>query len=163
PFRLGSGGHSTIMNLLRGLEARGHRCSVWIEGGGDPRHFADWFGAPGGGVHADLGGWEGADVALATGWQTVHRVLRLPGRAELARLYAEAAAGLVLSLTNPSLVPTEMLACGLPVVDVASDSMVATFGADGPVELAALDPLALADALERVLDSPPDPTAGLEL
>ncbi len=38
-----------------------------------------WFGAPGRGVHAGFEGWEGADVVLATGWQTVHRVLRLPG------------------------------------------------------------------------------------
>ena len=29
-FRRGSGGHSTIANLLRGLEARGHACSVWV-------------------------------------------------------------------------------------------------------------------------------------
>jgi len=60
----------------------------------------------------------------------------------------------VISLTNPSLVPTEMLACGLPVVDVASDAMLATFGAEGPVELAAFDPLAIADAIERLLDDP---------
>ena len=79
PFRRGSGGRSTIMHLLRGLESRGHRCSVWIEGPGDPALFADWFGAPGGGVHAGFGGWNSADVALATGWQTAHRVLRLPG------------------------------------------------------------------------------------
>ena len=46
----------------------------------------------------------------------------------------------MLSLTNPSLVPTEMLACGLPVVDLASAPMLATFGADGPIELAAPDP-----------------------
>src|SRR5206468_318708 len=46
PFRRGSGGHSTVMHLLRGLEARGHRCSVWIEGDGDRRLFGEWFGAP---------------------------------------------------------------------------------------------------------------------
>jgi glycosyltransferase involved in cell wall biosynthesis len=73
---------------------------------------------------------------------------------ELARLYGEAAAGVVLSLTNPSLVPTEMLACGLPVVDVRSDAMLSTFGADGPVRLADLDPLAIADAIEAALDAP---------
>ena len=297
PFRRGSGGHSTIMHLLRGLESRGHRCSVWIEGPGDPALFSDWFGTPAGGVHAGFGGWNSADVALATGWQTAHRVLRLPGcgaraylvqdhepdfhgasaermwaqetyrlgvpciaaspwlagllrerygaqaeafdlgvdhavyrptpgaqrraervvfyarastprravplgllaleelhrrrptveivlfgealpvaarfphrhagvlpGSELARLYSEASAGLVLSLTNPSLVPTEMLACGLPVVDVASESMRATFGDDGPVALAAPEPLALADALEAVLDDPGQrPAAGIEL
>lgn len=294
-FRRGSGGHSTIMHLLRGLEARGHTCSVWVEdtdgthGGEAPeeteRLFREWFGGLSGDVHATFDAWRGADVVLATGWQTVHRVLRLGGArargylvqdhepeffgtsaertwaeetyrlglpcvaaspwlagelreryaaraasfdlgvdqavyapvegverrddlvvfyaravtgrravplgllalgelarrrpeveialfgearpiatpfahrdagvlggAELARLYAEATVGCVLSLTNPSLVPTEMLACGLPVVDVASPSMLATFGADGPVALAAFDPLALADALEGLLD-----------
>ena len=45
-----------------------------------------------------------------------------------------------------------MLACGLPVVDVASDAMVGTFGAGGPVTLAEPDPLALRDAIEGLLD-----------
>jgi glycosyltransferase involved in cell wall biosynthesis len=82
-----------------------------------------------------------------------HRDLGVLDRDALAHAYASATVGLVLSLTNPSLVPTEMLACGLPVVDVASDSMLATFGADGPIELAAPEPLALAGAIERLLDS----------
>ena len=30
-FRRGSGGHSTLMHLVRGLEELGHRCSVWID------------------------------------------------------------------------------------------------------------------------------------
>ena len=47
-----------------------------------------------------------------------------------------------------------MLACGLPCVELASESMVDTFGADGPLELAAFDPVALADALERLFDDP---------
>lgn len=294
-FRRGSGGHSTIMHLLRGLEARGHTCSVWIEDSdgthaGQPPDeiettFRTWFGGLSGDIHAGFSAWRGADVVLATGWQTAHRVLRLdrarcrgylvqdhepefygtsaerlwaeqtyalglpavaaspwlaqelrrrygaqasafdlgidhavyrpePGvdrRADtvafyaravtarravplgvlalrelarrrprlrivlfgearpidagfahtdagvldggaLAALYSEAAVGMVLSLTNPSLVPTEMLACGLPVVDVAGDSMVATFGSDGPIALAAPDPMALCSAIERLLD-----------
>jgi glycosyltransferase involved in cell wall biosynthesis len=288
PFRRGSGGHATIVHLLRALEERGHVCSVWIDGAGEPEDFGRFFGVPGGGVHRGFAGWRGADVALATGWQTVPRVLRLGGAAaraylvqdhepdffgasaervwaeqtyrlglpciaaspwlagllrerygarahafdlgvdhdvyrpadgvargedvvafyaraatprravplgvlalrellarrprtevvlfgeprplvaagfahrdagvlpgpRLARLYAEATVGLVLSLTNPSLVPTEMLACGLPVVDVASDAMRATFGDDGPVALAEPDPVALATTLARLLDDP---------
>ena len=47
-----------------------------------------------------------------------HRDLGVLERRRLAHAYASAAVGLVLSLTNPSLVPAEMLACGLPVVDV---------------------------------------------
>jgi glycosyltransferase involved in cell wall biosynthesis len=74
---------------------------------------------------------------------------------DLAHAYASAAVGLCLSLTNPSLVPTEMLACGLPVVDVASEAMAATFGPGGPVLLAEPDPVALADAMEKLLDDLP--------
>ncbi|HEX8206031.1 MAG TPA: glycosyltransferase family 4 protein, partial [Solirubrobacteraceae bacterium] len=259
-FFEGSGGHSTIANLVRGLEARGHAVSVWLEEG-SARDFEAFFGG-GGTVMEGFGAWRGADVVVATGWQTVHRTLLLPGcgaraylvqdvepefygtsaertwaeqtyalglhcvcasewlagvmrarygatashfdlgvrhevyrpldvtrrgdlvvfyaravtprRAvplgllaldelqrrrpsvevalfgeprplatsfpnrgvlapdDLARLYNEASVGLVLSMTNPSLVPTEMLACGLPVVDVASEAMVATFGREGP-------------------------------
>lgn len=293
-FRRGSGGHSTIANLLRGLEALGHACSVWVDDD-EGRHtddadvdalFKEFFGPLAAPVRLGFDGWSGADVAVATGWQTVPRTLRLPGVAgraylvqdhepefygtsaertwaeetyglglhcicaspwladlvsdryaasatafdlgvdhdaykptggtrredlvvaygravtprravplvllaleelhrrrpqveialfgesapietrfphthagvlekpALAELYGRATVGVVLSLTNPSLVPTEMLACGLPVVDAASDAMLATFGTDGPIELAALDPLALADAIERLLDDP---------
>ena len=50
--------------------------------------------------------------------------------------------------------PKEMLACGLPCVELAGVSAESIFGADGPLELAPLDPLAIADALERLLDRP---------
>ncbi|HEY6761437.1 MAG TPA: glycosyltransferase family 4 protein, partial [Baekduia sp.] len=97
------------------------------------------------------------DVALfgearATDAPFAHRDLGVLPPAQLAREYAEATCGVVLSLTNPSLVPTEMLACGLPVVDLAVPSMLATFGPDGPIELSRPDPLALCAAIERVLD-----------
>ena len=59
--------------------------------------------------------------------------------------------GLCLSMTNYSLIPQEMMACGLPCVDLAGGSPEAEFGANGPVELAEADPDALADALERLL------------
>jgi glycosyltransferase involved in cell wall biosynthesis len=73
---------------------------------------------------------------------------------DLARAYSVATVGLVLSLTNPSLIPQEMLACGLPCVDVASESMLATYGADGPATLAAPEPIALCEAIEALLDDP---------
>jgi glycosyltransferase involved in cell wall biosynthesis len=290
-FRRGSGGHKAIADLVRGLEARGHRLSIWVEDE-ERRHDGEdvdalwhsFFGRVGATVRLGFEDWDGADVVVATGWQTVHRTLLLPGVAaraylvqdhepeffatsaqrvwaeqtytlglhpicaspwlagllgerygieassfdlgvdhetykplpthrredlvlfyaravtarravplgllaleelkdrrpdvevalfgetrpiatpfeyldlgvlapdKLAHAYASAAVGLCLSLTNPSLVPTEMMACGLPVVDVDSGSMRATFGADGPVELAASDPLALCAAIERLLD-----------
>ena len=44
------------------------------------------------------------------------------------------------------------MACGLPCVDLAGGSTEAELGRDGGVELAAADPLAIADAIERLLD-----------
>jgi len=295
PFRRGSGGHSTIAHLVRGLEARGHRCSLWLDDD-EGRHaeeseertgelFREFFGPLAAPLRAGFDAWSGCDVAVATGWQTVHRVLRLGGtraraylvqdhepefygtsaeavwaratyglglhcicaspwlaglvrerygarassfdlgvdhavyrpeavhrRDDLVLVYARlttprravplallameelhrrrpkveialfgeprpidaafphrhlgvldgpalthaynsATVGLVLSMTNPSLVPTEMLACALPTVELAGPAMTATFP-DGPLELAAFDPLAIADGVERLLDEP---------
>jgi len=71
---------------------------------------------------------------------------------QLSWLYSEATVGLCLSLTNFSLMPQEMIACGLPCVELAGVSAEGIFGEDGPIELAPLDPWLLADALERLLD-----------
>jgi glycosyltransferase involved in cell wall biosynthesis len=286
-FRRGSGGHTTIANLVRGLEARGHACSIWIHDplgrSGGPDSFRAFFGPFAAAVHDGTAGWTGADVAVATGWQTVAQVMLLPrcrGRAhlvqddepefypasaerlwaerafalpaitagtwlaermrarglpatpfdlgidhavyrpqpaavraprrvlfyarlatprrasplgmlalaelhrrrpdteivlfgdptpltapfpfvnlgildppEVARAYAEATVGLVLSLTNHSLAAQEMLACGVPVVELRNSSTEAAFG-DSPIELSEPSALALADALERLLDDP---------
>jgi glycosyltransferase involved in cell wall biosynthesis/GT2 family glycosyltransferase len=74
------------------------------------------------------------------------------GHEELSWLYSQATVGLCLSMTNYSLIPQEMLACGLPCVELDRPSPRSVFGADGPVALADQDPYAIADALERVLD-----------
>ena len=71
---------------------------------------------------------------------------------ELARTFARASVGLVLSMTNYSVIPQEMLACGLPVVELAGVSGEGVFGLDGGVTFADFDPIALADAMERLLD-----------
>ena len=286
-FRRGSGGHTTIANLVRGLEARGHRCSIWIHdpdrrsGGADA--FRESFGPFAATVHDTTASFDGADVALATGWQTVAPVLLLDGcraraylvqdhepdfyaasaerewaiasyrhglhcitagtwlaeiaagygasatsfdlgidhgvyrplgleRAQarvlfyaraatprravplgltalaelkcrrpaveialfgdprppavpfafehlgvldgamLARAYCQATVGLVLSLTNHSLVAQEMLACGLPAVELDTPSTRAAFGPSPPLELAPARTGALANAIERLLD-----------
>lgn len=73
------------------------------------------------------------------------------GSEELAQLYAESTVGLCLSLTNYSLIPGEMTACGLPCVDVDHPSAVGVFGTDGPVSFARPDVMSLADAVERLL------------
>jgi O-antigen biosynthesis protein len=294
-FPRGSGGHMTIANLVRGLERLGHRCSIWIDdpgrrctGGPEQAQadFREWFGPFAAPVRYGFDAWDGADVAMATGWQTVARVRVLdnvgartylvqdhepeffgmsaqrlwaedsyrhgfypitagpwlaelmreryglpashfelgvdadlyrpqpverlddvvlfyarastPRRAvpialvalgelkrrrpatqmwlyghgwppgvdfpyrhigsiagpELARLYSTATVGLVLSMTNYSLAAQEMLSCGLPCVELDAPSVVKAFGRDGPVDFAPLDPYALADALERLLDDP---------
>ena len=296
PWRRGSGGHNTLFQLLSRLERRGHVCSVWVTdepgeiGGRMPavlrEEINDWFAPFAGPVYRGFADWHGADVAMATGWQTVHPTLLLDncrarayvvndhepeffptsteyrlaedtyrhgmhciaaspwlrdlvatrygasadafqlgvdhaiyapdGRErrrdtvvyyarhstdrravpiglmalaelhrrrpdtrivlfgtdrppqtsfpyehcdvlsapQLAALYNEATVGLCLSLTNFSLMPKEMLACGLPCVELAGVSAESIFGADGPLELAPLDPVALSVAIERLLDDP---------
>ncbi|MCW2951647.1 MAG: antigen biosynthesis rhamnosyltransferase rfbN [Conexibacter sp.] len=296
PWRRGSGGHNTLFQLISRLESRGHVCSVWIHDTYDElrstwpavlrSEINEWFAPFDGPVHKGFDDWHGADVAIATGWQTVHPMLLLDGcrarayvvndhepeffptstesrlaedtyrhglhciaaspwlrdvvaarygasadafqlgvdhavyapqpiprrddtvvyyarhstdrRAvpiglmaleelyrrrpetrivlfgtdrppltsfpyehldvlrgpQLATLYSEATVGLCLSLTNFSLMPKEMLACGLPCVELAGVSAESIFGEDGPIELASLEPRSLAGALERLLDDP---------
>jgi glycosyltransferase involved in cell wall biosynthesis len=286
----GSGGHSTILNLLRGLEERGHSCSLWVHdparrGGADPgAQVRDWFGGMRGPVHDGFDGWSGADVLVATGWQTVHRTLLLQGAraraylvqdheaefnptsaesrwadetyrlglhcitagrwlrdlvaqnygataswfdlgvdhsvyapaettardatvlfysrtttprravplgllalhelkrrrpevgielfgdprgagalvehrdlgvlspTDLARAYNRASVGMVLSLTNYSLIAQEMLACGLPCVELDTPSTRAALSHRDAVELAPFGVTHVADAVERLLD-----------
>src|SRR5205807_368428 len=83
-----------------------------------------------------------------------HEDLGIVEQRRLSWAYSEATVGLTLSLTNFSLIPKEMLACGLPCVEVAGVSAESIFGTDGPLELAAPEPLSLADAMERLLDDP---------
>jgi O-antigen biosynthesis protein len=91
PFRRGSGGHGTIFQLLSRLERRGHLCSVWIhdarrETENPPpavarRQICEWFTPVDAPVFAGLSEWHGADVAIATGWDTVHAAALVPARA----------------------------------------------------------------------------------
>jgi glycosyltransferase involved in cell wall biosynthesis len=71
----------------------------------------------------------------------------------LARLYREAAVGVVFSLTTHSLVAHEMMAGGLPTLELEGDNVGSALGASGDVvALAAPRPDAIADALEQLLD-----------
>ena len=70
----------------------------------------------------------------------------------LARLYNEATAGLVISLTNYSRMPKEMMACGLPVVDVRHPSVLSAFDpAQDVIELADPDFASIAARLDALL------------
>lgn len=291
-FRRGSGGHATVVALLRALREQGHEVSVWLEDSEGWHEnpvratveFGESFACPEIPLRCDFAAWTGADVALATGWQTVGRVLRLPatraraylvqdhepdfypasaeslwaqwtyrqglhaiaaspwlasllterygcasthfdlaldhdiyqaggeehserlvvfyarastprravplglaalrelaarhpdleiglfGQAgrldtgfghtnfgalsppQLAALYRRATVGMVLSVTNPSLVSLEMMASGLPCLELASESMVACFGHTGAPTLAAASPYALCESLELLLE-----------
>ena len=84
-----------------------------------------------------------------------HRNVGILDAHSLAELYSRATVGMVLSLTNPSLIGLEMMSCGLPCVELASTSMAATFGREGPLALAEPDPFALCAATEALLEDPP--------
>jgi glycosyltransferase involved in cell wall biosynthesis len=296
PFRRGSGGHNTIFMVADQLERSGHSCSIWVHdptrvihggGAGAQRELHEGFAELKGGVFSGFDDWHGADIAIATGWQTAYPLWTLPGcklkaylvqdyepdffaasaerlwaeetyrmgyacmaaspwlaellgdrygahadtfefgfdpsvyrplgtkrdedtvvyyarrstprRAtelgylaldevvrrrpgtnvlmfgdtevtplrfphgfagvldppELASLYNRAAVGVVVSLTNYSLIPKEMMACGLPVVDVRHPSIMSVFDSPEPViELADMDFLSLADSIVSLLDDP---------
>ena len=72
---------------------------------------------------------------------------------ELAALYRTASAGIVFSLTTHSLVAQEMMASGLPLVELNGPNVTSELGEPGErAELVEARPDAVADALERILD-----------
>jgi glycosyltransferase involved in cell wall biosynthesis len=82
------------------------------------------------------------------------RDLGVLDREALAQAYARATVGVVLSLTNYSLIAPEMMACGLPCVEADSPSTRMAFGQHPPLELAKLTVAGVADAVERLLADP---------
>ncbi|MBS7804509.1 glycosyltransferase [Rhizobiales bacterium TNE-4] len=73
---------------------------------------------------------------------------------ELAGLYRESVIGVVFSTTNPSLVPYEMMACGLPVVDLARPGN--EYNYDGRFDVAFLadpDPVKMATQINSLLSN----------
>jgi glycosyltransferase involved in cell wall biosynthesis len=72
---------------------------------------------------------------------------------ELARLYRQASVGVVFSLTTHSLVAHEMMAAGLPVVELDGANVTSALGTSGElVELADRTPDSIASAIEHLLD-----------
>ena len=72
---------------------------------------------------------------------------------DLAQLYRDCDLGICFSATNYSLVPQEMMACGLPVFELDTESTREIFP-DGTVTLAGPDPSDMADKLSELIKSP---------
>lgn len=76
-----------------------------------------------------------------------------PNIEDLGELYRSADVGLCFSTTNPSLVPFEMMACGLPVVDLDVNGNEVSYGGRDNCMLAAPTPRDIADKIYAILDS----------
>ncbi len=83
-----------------------------------------------------------------------HRHVGLLTPSELATLYQQSSAGLCISASNPSRVPFEMMACGLPVVEALLPNTVYDLPATACL-LARPDPESLAHAVLQVVHSDP--------
>jgi glycosyltransferase involved in cell wall biosynthesis len=82
----------------------------------------------------------GSDAALSQLSSRFTNLGLLEGRKQLGELYNSATVGLVFSTTNPSLVPFEMMACGLVVADLATGGLAAKYGSDACVLGLPVDP-----------------------
>lgn len=82
-----------------------------------------------------------------------HQHLGLLSLAECNRLYNRCSVGLCISSTNPSRIPFEMMAAGLPVVEVYRDNNLYDFPEE-PMLLCEPTPESLAAGLIELLKSP---------
>jgi hypothetical protein len=94
----------------------------------------------------------GSDIGVHLRCPAKHLGL-IPERSA-AHLYATSHVGICLSATNPSRIPFEMLASGLPVVDVLSETTLWDFPRP-QVSLAFPSPQSIAKALQHHLENPP--------
>jgi glycosyltransferase involved in cell wall biosynthesis len=77
-----------------------------------------------------------------------------PQISDLGDLYRSADVGVCFSTTNPSLVPFEMMACGLPVVDLDVNGNEVSYGGRENCMLASASPRDIADKICAILDDP---------
>ena len=90
PFARGSGGHNSIFQMMLRFERMGHTCSIWVY---DPlglhaherpavlrRRVVEEFAPLAAPVFKGFDDWYGADVVVATGWETAYPVM-LPAAA----------------------------------------------------------------------------------
>ena len=71
---------------------------------------------------------------------------------QLAKLFASSDVGLVFSLTNPSFVPLEMMACGCAVVELASERIEGILHHGEDSCLVELEPQKVAEAICHLLE-----------
>jgi glycosyltransferase involved in cell wall biosynthesis len=95
-----------------------------------------------------LAGWDVAEYHISFPYKNL-KTLKLE---ELSAIYNQCAAGLVISLTNMSLLPLELLAAG--VIPVVNDAPNNTQVSNNPyIKYAQASPDALAQALVEVVDN----------
>ncbi|HVU88463.1 MAG TPA: glycosyltransferase [Pirellulales bacterium] len=75
----------------------------------------------------------------------------LPSLQALAELYRNADLGIVFSTTNPSLVPYEMMACGLAVADIGRDAAAVNYGGEENIFLLNPSPDLMAREVQQIL------------
>jgi glycosyltransferase involved in cell wall biosynthesis len=81
----------------------------------------------------------------------------LPTIGDLAGLYRSSRAGIVFSTTNPSLVPYEMMACGLPIFDLGRPGNEQNYGDRFDVaRLVNPDPSIMAVEIAALLENEPE-------
>ncbi len=79
----------------------------------------------------------------------------LPTLNDLAQMYSDGDVGLVFSTTNPSLIPYEMMACGLPVIDLArGDNAINYAGRTDIALLADPQPHIMARQIAELIGNP---------
>lgn len=80
--------------------------------------------------------------------------LGIVSQSELSDLYKRVSVGLSFSLTNYSLVPTEMMATGLPVVELDTECTRSVFTHNENILLSKSEPNAIADAIITLVTDP---------
>ena len=98
----------------------------------------------------------GSSHAEKIGYDFPVRVLSLvPTLDDLAKLYSSSTLGMVFSTSNPSLIPYEMMACGLPVVDLDRGDNAVNYGDSRDIALLANpDPEVMATEIVALLGNP---------
>ena len=96
--------------------------------------------------HVDFYGADFSDVSAPFSCNIYST--RTPG--QLAKMYNQADVGLVFSLTNYSLVPQEMMACGLAIVEFDTESTRAIYP-DDVVSFAGPTPESIKDSIKKLL------------